>query len=509
MREDTTPATAEPLTRARAQSAKQARPERVFAALLLTFGLVFAVGMPPCQVADESTHFLRAYHVSEGHLFPEMVGEWGGGVLPVSVHRLAKAFGYLPFHPERQAMHETYTRLLATSLEPDNRQPIKYVTGYYSFVPYLPPACGIALARWAGAGPLGIFYAGRLANLALAVLLVYWAIRITPIFKLVLGTVALLPISVHQFASHSVDAPTIAAALLFSAVLFRLAVPRQGSASTGLIAALLSVSAGLTLCKFPYAVLSLSYLGVPIKRLGGLRRYLCVGLCLFLLMGSLSGALIQLRKYTPGYITHASVGASMEKQTHFMRAHPIRYVEIMTATVAERGTIWIDQLAILGWLDTPVNPLAMQLFFLFVALVALGDRTGGITPPTGFKVAGLAAVVLSAGVILTCCYVSGNPLKAKLIEGLQGRYFVPFLPLLLLPLYNRLVEVRTQPGMLLVLTGAACAASLTVAVAAFVRRYYLPVEFETVATSAALAVAVMGFATVVVVSRMWARPTAA
>src|SRR5262245_12872287 len=69
-------------------------PEHVFASLLAGFGLLFAFGIPPGQGADEPSHFPRAYHVSEGHLFPVMQNnwEWGGGNLPVSVQRVVNAF---------------------------------------------------------------------------------------------------------------------------------------------------------------------------------------------------------------------------------------------------------------------------------------------------------------------------------------------------------------------------------------------------------------------------------
>src|SRR5262245_30627395 len=78
-------------------------PEHVFAGLVLLFGLVFAFGLPPCQAPDEVSHFYRAYQVSEGRLFPVMVGEWGGGDLPANIVQVASTFAHLAFHGENQA----------------------------------------------------------------------------------------------------------------------------------------------------------------------------------------------------------------------------------------------------------------------------------------------------------------------------------------------------------------------------------------------------------------------
>ncbi|HXG13431.1 MAG TPA: DUF2142 domain-containing protein [Gemmataceae bacterium] len=464
-------------------------PEHLFGGLVIGFGLLFAFGMPPCQVPDEVSHFHRAYQVSEGRLFPIMVGEWGGGDLPVSILKVSSTFAHLPFHGENRATRENFAVLLATPLNPDERDTTTFPgSAFYTFVPYLPQALGIATARAAGFGPLGIFYAGRLANLALAGVLVFLAIRLMPVFKAVLGTVALIPMTVHQLASMSPDASTIAVALLLAALLLRLALG-QGGADRGTIVALWGLAGWLALCKFPYAGVGLLYLAVPAGRLGGWRRYLLVGVVLLLVTAGAVGAGVAMKRFTPGRITPDGVGASMEGQLAFIRAHPIRYAKICAATVAEFGQVWLDQMGTLGWLDTPVNPLAMHGFFTILVLVALGDRTPGLEPGWRVKGAALLAAVVCGGMILTSCYVCGCRVKAPLIVGPQGRYFIPLLPLLLLLLSNRVLRVQAHPRVILALAGGGGAGVLLVAVSGLVRRYYYHPRFQSGVAAVALAVA--------------------
>src|SRR5262249_55236327 len=160
--------------------------EYVFSGLLAVFGIIFAFGMPPCQTPDEPSHFFRAYRISEGRWKVRLRGDWAGGTVPTSVARVEEKFRELPFRPDLQANINNFTTLLSLPLEPKQRSFVHLPgSAYYSIVPYLPQGCGMALARWTGSGPLGIFYAGRLANLAVAVVLVFWAIRLTPIFPLV------------------------------------------------------------------------------------------------------------------------------------------------------------------------------------------------------------------------------------------------------------------------------------------------------------------------------------
>jgi hypothetical protein len=44
-------------------------------------GVIVAIRIPPMAAHDEIYHWMRVVQISEGHLFPERVGEeWGGAV---------------------------------------------------------------------------------------------------------------------------------------------------------------------------------------------------------------------------------------------------------------------------------------------------------------------------------------------------------------------------------------------------------------------------------------------
>lgn len=468
------------------------RPEYVFATLLLGFGIVFAIGMPPCQTPDEPSHVFRAYHLSEGHLFPERQGERGWGMVPKTLVQLTTRFAYLPFHPENQVRRQDLKEMHALSLDPQEQQPANFVgSAYYTFVPYVPQAIGMAVARALGAGPLGCSYGGRLANLALATFLVFWAIRLIPVLKSAVGMIALLPISVQQFASTSPDAPTIGAAFLLIAVLFRFALLAQAMIERRHIVAILTLGTWLTLCKFPYALIVICYWGIPSARFGSRRRYLGTGAACMAILFTLAASLTHLKKFTPPRLGGGTGRASIEAQMQFIRTHPFEYLQMFGETVTEHGKIWIDQLSMLGWLDTPVNPLAMQAFFVLLILVALSEPSSVAYPTVRFRAIALMTAALCLVVILTSCFVAGSPLHAKLIIGFQGRYLIPFLPLLLLPLRNRTIRVRACPKVLLALAASSSAAISMVAVATVLRRYYLPADMHSKINVAALLLALL------------------
>jgi uncharacterized membrane protein len=452
--------------------------EWVIAPLVLIFGLIFVFLMPPCQAPDEAAHFLRAYHVSDGNLVPGLVDNRGGGEIPRSILQVPAAFANLPLRTNNQTSRESFSSLWSLPLAADDRQPAPFPSSsYYSFVPYIPQALGIAAARALGAGPLAIFYAGRLANLALSVCLIFWTLRLTPIAKLTFGIVALIPMTVHQLGSQSPDASAISAGFFLSALMLRAAVQPGPRLRWPAIALLFGVSAWLTLCKFPYAVVSMLYLAVPAERLGGRRRYLTVGFSLMLLVGSLAFLETQFKKFTGGGIPlpRSALPASIDGQLDFIRHDPLGYARVIAETTAEHGRIWMDQLGMLGWLDTFVNPMAMHLLFIFVLVIVLSDHAMcGIIPPLRLRLVSPLCAILCWLVVLTAVYVCGCPVRAKLMNGIQGRYFLPFTPLLLLPLSNRMIVVQARPHVLLGLVAAMGAGVLAVAQVNTFRRYYLP-----------------------------------
>jgi uncharacterized membrane protein len=346
---------------------------------------------------------------------------------------------------------------------------------FYTFVPYVPQALGIAVARAAGCGPLGLLYAGRLANLALAVVLVFVAVRIIPVFKLVLGMVVLIPVAVQQVASLNPDGSALPVGFLFGAVLLRWALGHEQQIGRREVVLVVALAVWLTLCKFPYSLLALLYLAVPWARLGSTRRYLAVGAALFLVVFGLAVVLSRMKNQTPDRLVPDGQGASITHQKHYIARHPLRYAKILAHTAAEHSKRYVDHCSTLGWLDTPVNPLTMYFYWAFLIIVALGDRTGVAPPGWRIILCGLGTTVLTMTTIVTLCYLVGSPVGADIVNGPQGRYFLPLSIFLLLPLYQHVIEVKVDRRVLVTLCGAACAAVLVVALATITGRYYFPV----------------------------------
>ena len=238
------------------------RPERWFLVLGLLGGLLFTFVTPPFQVPDEQTHLFRAYQIAEGNLIAQKFKDNAGGVLPRSVGLADSTFYQIRFHSDRKLDPKTIFESLHEPLDPEDRQFIGFNnTAVFSPLPYLSQALALSLAIPFELSPVVMMYLGRIANLALVVMLIFLAIQVAPVFKRVILLVALMPMSMFQVASLSADGVTIAISLLFTALVLRSTVTFDAAYKWTVLCA-----AALGLCKPTYAVLTLLALIIPLAQ---------------------------------------------------------------------------------------------------------------------------------------------------------------------------------------------------------------------------------------------------
>ena len=164
----------------------------IFLILGLFFGLVMIFLTPPQMVPDEVAHVMRACEVSEGGFYNKTPPQSNNcyqkfvvdGIMPkVNVNEFHGASGYFPMN-------------------------------YFS--------SAIALKIFGNVDSGVRFYVGRIFNLFVWLAIIYFAIKITPVFKNQFLLCALLPMSLYMGMSYSADSWSNALAFLFFAFLFRL-----------------------------------------------------------------------------------------------------------------------------------------------------------------------------------------------------------------------------------------------------------------------------------------------
>lgn len=438
---------------------------RAFAAVALVAGLVIAIVMPPGAAPDETRHLSRVILMSEGYFgVPGM--QPPRRMIPKSIGVLYRTVNgeAWPAPPPARSVREM-TAFLRQPLEPERRVWVGNAGTYPPFV-YAPHLVGVAPARWLGLSPAAMIYAGRGVSVLAWVALTALAIQIAPARRWTLALLALTPMAVAGAASISADPMTNAAALLFAACLARSAV-REGALAPRERTELLAAALLLAAVKPGYWPLALGALAIPSARCGGRARQLGLAAAVAAAVAVPSLAWIafaQINQPAPPI-----PGSDPAGQLRFVLGDPLGFAGILVRTLAQ---------GLVGYWRTFVGELGPLLVRLpaFVYLLWIPALAGVVAldgPAPSLSRAGrgwfAAGAALSVLAMFAMAYLGWNPVGDPVIQGVQGRYWAPALPLLAfaLPAWPRVLPIAARQGLLLF-----TAASLVLAIAEIFAVYY-------------------------------------
>jgi uncharacterized membrane protein len=409
--------------------------EKVYLVIALSSGLLMAAINPPFSgVPDEQPHFLKAWAVAKGDFTCRT-----GNTIPKSAYRLSIAYPVLAKIPgvgEKVLFHKTLKKFLD---QDDLTEPTENKFAVCGAAPlgYLPQAAALrigALFHWSA---LAGFYLARVFNLLVAVLLVYWAMRIIPFGKIVLLVIGLLPMTIQQFASLGYDALHIGASLLFIAYVTRLAVEARNPVRARDAAALLLL--GLLVCTVKYGYLGLTLLIflLPASKFKDQKRY-----WLFALGYVAFNVLVFYLVYRY-FQAHLAPGGG----PGLAKVSPVRQYEHVVGSPLRFLLTVIDSLYVMfnfyfetflfkpGWLNVSLPPLWYAL--MATGMVVLVHNEAEDVPLTGRQRRIMLGVfLLNAIAIFFSMYIAWTPVGAPIITGVQGRYFLNIFPLLVFFFYK-------------------------------------------------------------------------
>ncbi|MDR2831206.1 MAG: DUF2142 domain-containing protein [Methanobrevibacter sp.] len=183
--------------------------ETAFIVFCLIFGSVFAVINPPFVASDEMWHFFKAYDVSQGHIIRE-----------TPVIDIPKSFDniyhFTPWEPStiKNFRNKNYNDFNHPLNSADIETIDNLATFNYMPLPYLGVAFVIKVGELFNSSPLVLMYIGRLINLLIYSIIVYFGIKILSIGKYMFLLISLMPMSLYVASSVSADSLNLALSLL-------------------------------------------------------------------------------------------------------------------------------------------------------------------------------------------------------------------------------------------------------------------------------------------------------
>ena len=453
------------------------RPERFFAASCLLLGLLYMVVLPPLSAPDEVSHYISAYQLSnrflrkeaadsQGRVYIRAQDAWAEDLEDVLADDgsgvIREGATVIVGQTVEQDIYELIRqRVLGgqdagqqSGNQPEGNQPVPSYQPAVRTTPlaYIPQALGISMGRLLGLGTLGLMFLGRIFNLLFYCTVGFLAVRRIPFGKEVLCGVGLLPMSLHLAASMSYDVMILALSGYFLAACLDLAyrAERVRGRDVAILAAVLAVMGP---CKMVYGVIAGWCLLIPVKKFGGRGKW---ALSAAAVLGAFGAAMAVVNLQTVAlytgiqdrYITWAQEpGYSFAQLIH----SPLKVLRLCYNTLTGYGEQLYSGMigSMLGNLDPVLNVPYVVILGLTALLVVLALRKPGepLLIRKGQKLWIWFLAFLCLGALMFSMLLTWTPLSATMIQGVQGRYLLPFLPALLLTIKNdRLVRTAGRDG---------------------------------------------------------------
>lgn len=423
------------------------KPEKLFLFTGAVLAVLYLLLLPPLSVPDEEAHYKQAYQITN-RIMGKGESEAGTMQMDTEDFHSMQVFETTPSLTEYDKLKNRITktgRESGVSVIPysDTRAPA---------ITYLPGVIGILLGRILGLNGLWVIYLGRICSVLCYLTAMYWFIRTAYFAKTAAFLMAVLPMTIQQCCSYSYDSLVIEFAFLYLAVVFRLIYEKK-PIQKGQIVIYIVFMILLSICKGgTYMPLCLLTLLIPAERFSSKKRkWIFTGVMAGIaaaafLFGTLSSVLFVVsptaEQAAESYLAGETYGAAG------LLSNPMEFVLLSVRTIFLNSDTFLENMfgMQLGWLDINVSRIVIYGLMLLIALSVLKTDGGKvrIQPEitAGQKWLCLFAAVCSVGMVFVSLFISWTPRESTEILGIQGRYFLPLLPLAIIWLDSKNIKIQ-------------------------------------------------------------------
>ncbi|MCD8248287.1 MAG: DUF2142 domain-containing protein [Lachnospiraceae bacterium] len=427
---------------------RRVRIETVFLVTVLCLGLFYNVLLTPQMVPDEAKHIDMAYRYSNELLGYESLGD------TTILMRADDAAIEFTSSPSLQNYRNIFYGLFSKVQDGSMVEAEVNSNTQGSLLFYVPAVSGMTLARLLGLGTVPMLLLARYLNLLVFALLAWAGMRRLPFGKLTLFVLALLPINMQQCTSFSHDAMVHGLIFLYACLCLEAIFSERRLTGQRLLA-LEILALTLIWCKSgSYAPLALLPLLIPAAHYGGKREkrtgtaaLIGIPVLAFLLKNAATVAGIAGTTAAMSVVgtSDGSAYAAGYTLSYFLN-DPLELVYMIVNMILDKGGFYLESLVgyKLGWVEIETSEM-LVIFFLFLLFLSVLNVPGEqvcIRARERFWMLLLCAA--SAGLIVLGMLLSWTPLGYVSVEGVQGRYFLPFMPVLLAACRSQLICLRQR-----------------------------------------------------------------
>lgn len=396
--------------------------EQWFLITVVPFALIYMVLFTPLSQNDTGAHMYATYRWTNKLFGYSENNVWTGRKEDAE---FLKHFG-LDFYPALKSYSGITDYLHFWCEEPEivdlpSREPRM---NFYSFFNYLPQILGLTIGRLLNFSTIVSIYLGRLLIMLFYIGVMYRNIKKIPCGKWIIATTSLLPMSLEMCGAVSYDAMVIISSLSFISCIFRM-LKEQSKWVYMETVFWLFVAGSVKGGGYALILLPLSFVLLAEKPL----KWNIFKVVSLIVIGAFSVLLFD--KILPAKLGFQFGSDSNYNLTAGYALHePLRYIDMAMSSYLT----YLDVLSInvggtrLAWGGDSTIPAACVVLFMIVGGIQSIFEKDDVKLKKMYKWIFFSIIVIGL-LSIPAMLLSWTNVDSHRIEGLQGRYFLPFLPL--------------------------------------------------------------------------------
>lgn len=406
---------------------RRCRIEQVFLFTILCLGVIYNFILTPYMTPDEKYHIDMSYRHSNTILGIEQAGE------NKCMKRADDAELTFTSEPSLTNYKNIYDGLFSM-VEDDTLVEAEATANTEApMILYLPAILGMTLARLLHLGTVPMLLLARWCSLLFFALMAYWGMKKLPFGRLTLFLLAILPMNLQQCTSFSYDAVITGTILLYSCYCIALAYNEEPVKPKNiLVMGILGIVFiyGKSGVYLPMCLLAFL---IPAKKFasGKVQKVCMAGLFLLPLLSFLNKNTVAVNYIATTTEATATVGSSTTAgyTIGYFLQQPAELIRILANTASDKIAFYLESLVgqKMGWVEIEISAVIPMLFLLLLVLSVLKTREEPLYVKTWQKWWVAFVCLACAGIILAGMLLTWTPKDYISIEGVQGRYFIPFM----------------------------------------------------------------------------------
>lgn len=396
---------------------KESKIEKIFLLMTVPLGLLYVFFIPVFAGTDEPMHFFRAYQVSDGYMIKTQ--EYNV-MIPTSLHNLHY----------RTVLENYESDFLFEKLNKSDKvlMPQNNAALNYSPIQYIPQIIGIKLGLLLNFNPMIIVLLCRILSFFLWVFIIYNAIKIFPYNKILFLFTVVAPSVLSLVSTTTGDTILFALSFYYIALILKFIKSKEKVSCKWKIA-LFIISLLLSLCKTVYILLCILLLLLSNENFKSRKdRFIF----LFLTFVFSIGVDIGWNVLIPS--TSEVVNNS---QLYYIISNPITYILTIFRTFIERFYYYFVNFFSGNEMCYGRANIPSLVSLSYVIVIYLSMKYNDFKEiKFKNKIIIWLVFILLVGAVSTSMYILWTPVVADyayyMIEGVQSRYIVMMVPLILL-----------------------------------------------------------------------------